>query len=187
MKNALLAGIVILLISACGPAITVSVPAATPESVVAVTESPVDIPTVVSTEPVAPEKFSQYIGLKYTRLPVDLSEGFSMLIHDTDGYGLSLVSDSENKMLWLNKMTQHDSSGTASWEVQDVLDLSRVESGLILPPDGCFLNGVADSEIFVAGRNGVTVLAWRANTTLNMFEVIPTDGIKCNSDKGIRL
>jgi hypothetical protein len=62
-----------------------------------------------------------------------------------------------------------------------------LEAGLTLIPDACYLNGTPDSEILVAGRNGVIILAWRANTTLDKFEVIPTDGIECHSDKGIRL
>jgi hypothetical protein len=97
---------------------------------------------------------------------------------------LFLLAEGENKMLWLSELTHQDSNGNAYWEVKDVLDLSDVEAGLTLIPDGCLLNGVPDSEILVAAKNGVGVWAWRANTTLNVFEAIPTSGIECHSDKG---
>jgi hypothetical protein len=110
-----------------------------------------------------------------------------MIIQDSNVHGLSLVSDGANKMLWLSKLTHTDSSGVAYWEVKDVLGLSNLEAGLTLVPDGCLLNGMPESEIFAAGRNGVIVLAWRANTSLDKFEVIATDGIQCNSDKAMPL
>jgi hypothetical protein len=62
-----------------------------------------------------------------------------------------------------------------------------MEAGLVLLPDGCFLNGTLDSEILVAGQDGTVRLAWRANTTLDRFEVIPTKGIECHSDKAMDL
>ncbi len=86
-------------------------------------------------------------------------------------------------MLWLSELTHHDSSGNAYWEVKDILDLSDQESGLALIPDGCLLNGEADSEILTIGRDGVILLAWRADTTLDVFEVMPPDGIESHSDK----
>jgi hypothetical protein len=148
-----------------------------------ITESLTSIPEPIV--PSDPEQFSEYIGLAYSSLPDGLSHGFSMLIQDSDVYGLSLVSDAENKMLWLSKLTRYDSSGVAYWEVKDVLELSDLEAGLTLVPDGCLLNGVPESEIFAAGRNGVIVLAWRANTSLDRFEVMAVDGIQCNSDKAM--
>jgi hypothetical protein len=87
-------------------------------------------------------------------------------------------------MLWLSKLIRVDANGNPYWEVKDVLDLSDLVTGDILVPDGCFLNGVLDNEIVVAGRNGVMISAWRANTASNVFEVIPTNGIECRSDKG---
>ena len=117
MKNVLLAGIMILLFSACG-----NTPAETPESIVTVTENPVTVPTAASTEETAPEKLSSYIGLSYPPLPVDLSMDFSMLIQDANDYSLSLVLDGANKMLWLSKMSHTDSNGSAYWEVKDILE-----------------------------------------------------------------
>ena len=180
MKYALLVGIMILIISACGPLRNASTPAPiAASSPVAINDSPTAVPVTES----AAEKFSQYLGFKYPPLPADLTEGFSMLIQDAEDYSLSLRSDGANRMLWLSKMTHRDSSGNPYWEVKDVIDLSNLEAGDILIPDGCSLNGVPDNEILVAGRNGATLLAWRANTTLNVFEIVPTDGIKCVSDK----
>jgi hypothetical protein len=181
IKNVLLVGITILLFSACRQTEAVSAPAPM------VTSSPVEIkdsPTAVLATGLVPEKFSKYIGLNYSQIPEGLSHQFSMLIESANDHSLSLVSDGQNKMLWLSKLTHHDSSGNAYWEVKDVLDLSDLESGLTLIPDGCSLNGEPDSEILVAGRDKVITLAWRANTTLNVFEVIPTNGIECHSDKG---
>lgn len=173
-------GILLLLLSACGQVGTMSTP----------TQDGVDVknsPPAPLAAGMAPEKFSHYVGLNYPPLPEGLSDDFGMLIQDAEDYSLLLVSDGENRMLWFSKMTHRDSTGVAYWEVKDILDLSDVEAGLTLIPDGCLLNGVPDSKIFVTGRNGIAVAAWRANTTLNVFEVIPTGGIECHSDKGMSL
>jgi len=191
LKKLMLVTITILLLAACGLFEPTSVPTEVPASTakpVVISEIIENAPTAVPAEGLAPEKFSQYVGLNYPPFPAGLSENFSMIIQNKDGYGLSLVSDGSNKMLWLSKITHYDTtSGNPFWEVKDVLGLSDIEAGLVLIPDGCSLNGVPDSEIFVAGRNGVIVLAWRANTSLDKFEVLPTDGIKCNSDKGVNI
>lgn len=184
VKNTLLAGIIILLFSACRQLGTVSPPAPI------VTSSPIETksgPTIIQATGLAPGKFRQYIGLNYSRFPDGISDDFSMLIQDAEDYSLALVSQGENKMLWLSKLTHQDSSGNAYWEVKDILDLSNLEAGVTLIPDGCSLNGQPNSEIFAAGKNGVILSAWRANTTSNVFEVIPTNGLECHSDKGMPL
>lgn len=188
MKNLLLVLMIALLLAACGGVETASAPEpAVTEEPTSIPEPVEDIPTVVPSDGADSEGFSKYIGLVYPPSPAGLSQGFSMIIQDSDVYGLSLVTDGVNKMLWLSKITHYDTNGGAYWEVKDVLDLTNLEAGLILLPDGCFLNGVPDSEIFAAGRNGVIVLAWRADTAMDKFEVIPTDGIRCNSDKAMPL
>ena len=187
MKIVLWVGIMILFFSACGQVETAPTLTEAPELIVTVTESPTDVPTAVPPTGLAPEKFSKYVGLTYPPLPDGLSQGLSMIIQGSDVYSLSLVLDGAKKMLWLSKITHYDANGSPYWEVKDVLGLSDVEAGLVLIPDGCFLNGQPDNEIIVAGKNGTTRLAWRANTTLNVFEVIPTNGIECHSDKGVSL
>lgn len=188
MKNLMLVLMIALLLAACGGVETASAPEpAVTEEPTSVPESVDDVPTAIPSGEAGSEQFSKYIGLTYPPSPAGLSQGFSMIIQDSDVYGLSLVTDGVNKMLWLSKITHYDTDGGAYWEVKDVLDLTNLEAGLILLPDGCFLNGVPDSEIFVAGRNGVVVLAWRADTVLDKFEVIPTGGIRCNSDKAMPL
>ncbi|HXD11609.1 MAG TPA: hypothetical protein VN653_16205 [Anaerolineales bacterium] len=184
-NHLLLVVISVLLFSACGPLEAVPAPTEAPELIA--TENPTDMPTGVPVEGSAPESFSSYIGLSYPPFPASLTQDLSMLIQNKDGYGLSLVSDGTSKMLWLNKIIQYDADGNPSWEVRDVLALSDLGAGLTLIPDGCLLNGVPDSEILVAARNGVVVLAWRANTTLDQFEVVAADGIRCNSDKAMNI
>ena len=191
IKNLMLVVMAALLLAACGPFETASAPVVenptiTPEPVVS---DPVEvIPTENPADVIEPEQFSKYIGLEFRSLPENLSQGFWMQIQDKEqGYSLMLVSDGAEKMLWLEKVNHYDASGSPAWEVKDVLGLSDLESGLTLIPDGCFLNGVPDSEIFIAGRNGVIVLAWRANTTLGKFEPIPAAGITCDSDKATPL
>ena len=195
LKKLILVTITILLLVACGRfeptsthEITVTeAPTETPEAV-AIAELTQDVSTAAPSDESAAESFSQYIGLSYPPFPAGLSQDLSMLIQNSDDYGLSLVSAGANKMLWLSKITHYDTtSGNPFWEVKDVLGLSNVEAGLVLIPDGCSLNGVPDSEIIVAGRNGAIILAWRANTSLDKFEVIPTEGIQCNSDKGVNI
>ena len=191
IKNLMLVVMAALLLAACGPFETASAPVVenptiTPEPVVS---DPVEvIPTEIPVDVIGPEQFSKYIGLEFRSLPENLSQGFWMQIQDKEqGYSLMFVSDGPDKMLWLEKITQYDADGSASWEVKDVLGLSDLEPGLTLIPDGCSLNGMSDSEIFIVGRNGVIVLAWRANTTLGKFEPIPVDGIECDSDKATPL
>jgi hypothetical protein len=181
-KNTLLAGIMILLITACGPVETTPAPVEAPVSIV--TENPTDVPITDPAAGLAPEKFRKFIGLNYPPIPEGLTEGFAMLIQDAEDHSLSLVLEGADKMLWLSRMTHRDSSGNAFWEVKDILGLSDLEAGLTLLPDGCSLNGAPDSEIFVAGNNGTILYAWRANTALDVFEVLPIDGIECQSDKG---
>lgn len=187
MKNVLLVGIMILLISACGTLQTTSTPTEVSELISTVTENPTSVPTAALAEGLAPEKFSSYIGLSYPPLPAGLSVEFGMLIQDANDYSLSLVLEGANKMLWLSKLSHTDSNGNAYWEVKDILELSNVETGLALVPDGCFLNGQPDREIFAAVKDGTILLAWRANTALNVFEVIPPNGIECQSDKAMSL
>lgn len=152
------------------------------------------VPNVVENNPTAvpaasadPERFNALIGTIHPPLPENLTLQFAMLIQDVEDHSLTFVSDGADKMLWLSKIDHYDPDGSAYWEVKDVLDLSNMEAGLVLIPDGCSLNGALDSEILVVGKDGTVRLAWRANTTLDRFEVIPTEGIECNSDKAIDL
>lgn len=181
LKNLIFVMITVLLLAACGPFEPTSIPAEAPELIVTVTEN---APAVIETNELAPEKFSKFIGLNYPPIPSGLTEGFSMMIQGTEDHGLWLVMEGADQMLWLSEITHYDSDGTAYWEVKDVLGLSDLEAGLFLIPDGCLLNGAPDPEIFIAGKDETVLLAWRANTALDIFEAIPTNGIECRSDKG---
>ena len=194
IRNLLLAGTLLLLLTACGPleADTESDPTgtATPAS----NPEPTMVPSVVENQPTAipaasadPERFSALIGTIHPPLPENLTLQFDMLIQDIEDHSLTFVVEGADKMLWLSRLDHYDPDGSAYWEVRDVLDLSNLEAGLVLLPDGCFLNGTLDSEILVAGQDGTVRLAWRANTTLDRFEVIPTKGIECHSDKAMDL
>jgi hypothetical protein len=188
MNHLMLVVIAVFLFSACGPLEALPAPTEAPELMVTVTEDPINIPTADPVEGSTPESFSRYVGLSYPPFPVGLTQHLSMLIQNSDDHGLWLVSDGADEMLWLSKITQYNTTnGNPYWEVKDVLGLSNVEAGTVLIPDGCSLNGQPDNEILVAAKNGTLLLAWRANTTSNVFEVIPTDGIECHSDKGVSL
>ena len=180
LKNLMFVMITVLLLAACGPFEPTSAPAEAPAITVAVN------PTRAAAG-AAPEKFSQYIGLNYPPIPTGLTERFSMLMEGSEDHGLWLVMDGADEMLWLSEITLYDADGAAYWEVKDVLDLSDLEAGLVLIPDGCFLNSAPDNEIIIAGKDETVLLAWRANTVLDVFEVIPTNGIECRSDKGFSL
>ena len=184
MKNILLViGMLILLVSACGPIRSESAP----EAVDAAAETPVSVPTEAVVEEPALPAVSSYIGMEYPPLPFGFLQGFSLLIQDKDDYGMSLIADGGRRMLWLEKVSRYEADGSVIWEVKDVLDFSGFEPGLTLLPDGCFLNGTPDHEVFVVAKNGAIVLAWRANTTLEQFESIPVTGIACNSDKSVKI
>jgi hypothetical protein len=184
VRNVLLIGVLILLLTACGQVEATPAPADAPEPTAIENPTSVEnISTAVAADGSDPGQFSKYIGLNHPPLPEHLTLVFAMLIEDVDGYALTLFIDGANKMLWLDKRTHYDTDGNAYWEVKDVLDLSNLEAGFTLIPDGCSLNGVRDSEIIVASKDGTTRLAWRADTTLNKFEVIPIQGIECLSDK----
>jgi len=184
MKTTLMFVLVMLVVSACGSLNSASVSVDTPEPVTTI-EVPTIAPTVVPVENTGPVMAERYVGLIYSSLPNSLLQGFSMIIQDSNEYGLSLVIDGANKMLWLEKVSSYDKNGQAIWEVKDVLDLSTFEAGLILIPDGCLVNGVHDSEVFVVSKNGVIVMAWRANTTTGQFEIAPIQGVSCDSDKSM--
>ena len=189
LKNLMLV-MTILILTACGPVGTtpepesvIENPTSRPEPILTV-EPTEAMPTAASDAP-TPE---QYIGLQYPPSPVNVSQDFSMLIQDADSFSLSLVNDGTSKMLWLSKITHYDAnSGNPYWEVKDVLSLSDLQPGFTLIPDGCRLNDVADSKIFVIGRNEAIVKAWRADTSLGKFQSIAVDGIKCSSDKAMPL
>lgn len=186
MNRVLWVGVMLLLVTACGQAGITSAPELTMQTPTSLPE-----PGVIPTENLAngsvPERFNKYIGSTHPPYPEGLSDDFAMLIQDAEDHALTLVSDNPNKMLWLSKLTHYDSNGTAYWEVKDVLDLSNAEAGLILVPDGCSLNGRPDSEIIVTSKDGTIQMAWRANTTLDRFEVIPSTGIECRSDKAMNI
>ena len=186
MKNFLLLGVFLLLVSACVPVGSESVPVGVLEPTVVVKEIPTSMPTVVSVveEPISVNP-SDYIDLVYPPFPESLTKGFSMIIQGSDDNGLSFVSDGAGRMLWLEKINHYNENGSPFWEVTDVLDLSKIENGAVLIPDGCSLNGRIDNEIFVVAKNETVLLAWRANTALDKFEVLATNGITCNSDKGM--
>ena len=184
LKNLMFVMITVLLLSACGPFEPASAPAEAPEVIVTVIEN---VPTTVVANESDPEKFTKYIGLNYPPVPSSLTERFSMLMEGSEDHGLWLVMDGVDEMLWLSKITHYDADGAAYWQVKDVLDLSDLEAGLVLIPDGCLLNGAPDNEIIIVGKDETVLLAWRANTALDMFEVVPTNGIECRSDKGFSL
>jgi hypothetical protein len=187
-KNLFLAAALLVVLAACGPSNTGSAPdPGTSAAPPAPTVSEANAPTEVPADNPSSEPFQNYIGMIHPPLPEGLTERFGMLIQDVEDHSLTLVSDGASRMLWLNKLDHYDANGSAFWEVKDILDLSAVEAGLTLIPDGCFLNGALDSEIFVAGKDGTVRMAWRANTTLDQFEVIPTKGIECRSDKAMDL
>jgi hypothetical protein len=188
MKITLLVGLVVMLLAACGGAETPSAPEPADIEIPTNPSNPVeDIPTTVPLNGANSEQFGRYIGLKYPPTPAGLTEVFSMLIEDKDDHSLMMVLEGGNKMLWLSKFTHYDTDGNAFWEVKDVLGLSNLGAGLTLLPDGCRLNGTPDNEIITVARNGVIVLAWRVNTSLDRFEAMAANGIQCNSDKAVRL
>jgi len=188
LKNILSVVIVAMLFTACAPVKSVTAPVELlPEPVVVVSEYPANAPAEVPADEVDSEKFSRFIGLNTPPLPAGLSEGFGLIINDSNDYALSMVLNGESKMLWLEKLTGRDENGAAYWIVVDVLGLPKLDNNAILIPDGCSLNGTPDSEIIVAARNGSILMAWRANTTLDRFEAISTAGIRCDSDKSVSL
>jgi hypothetical protein len=190
LKNVMVVLITVLLLAACGPfgaapepESVIEIPTRYPEPILTV--EPTEAMPTVASDVLPPE---QYVGLQYPPSPAGLVQDFSMIIENSDVYSLSLVNDGANKMLWLSQITHYDAnSGDAYWELKDVLGLSDLEAGLTLIPDGCRLNDVPDSEIFVVGRNDVILMAWRANTTLGKFESIALDGIRCSSDKAMNI
>lgn len=185
LKHGMLVVLTVFLLAACGSFGTTP----EPESVIEnPTSSPEPILTVEPTETSDAMTPEQYIGLQYPPSPAGLSQDFSMLIQDADSFSLSLVNNGVSKMLWLSKITHYDANnGNPYWEVKDVLGLSDLQPGFTLIPDGCRLNDVPDSKIFVIGRNEAIVKAWRADTSLGKFESIAVDGIKCSSDKAMPL
>jgi len=188
VKVGLAFGVLILLVLIFGRWGAAFTPAEVLEPTIVVKNNPTGVPpTMVPTAESAPKVNGQYIGLVYPPLPEGLSPGFSMIIQGSDDNGLSFISGGAGKMLWLVKVSRYESNDSPIWEVADVLDLSKIESGSVLIPDGCSLNGSIDNEIIVVAKNGIVLLAWRADTTSDRFEVLATKGITCDSDKAMQL
>lgn len=190
LKHGMLVALTVFLLAACGPfgatpepESVIEHPTSRPEPILTV--EPTEAMPTAASDALTPE---QYIGLQYPPSPASLSQDFSMIIENSDVYSLSLVRDGASKILWLSKVSHYDTNnGNPYWEVKDVLSLSDLQPGFTLIPDGCRLNNVPDSEIFVIGRNEAIIKAWRADTSLGKFESMAVDGIKCSSDKAMPL
>jgi len=135
---------------------------------------------------------SNYIGLRYpgNKLPHGhkwiggalLTDPYS----DEKQYGVTEVSKGRVKMMWLDRLTHHDATGNAHWEIKDVLFLPPMRKNQLLFYVNCFLANKPDSELIVimdsvvrGGYYGRVQHAWRANRKAEKFQQIPVAGIKC--------
>ena len=133
----------------------------------------------------------KYVGLKYPPLPQELLERNAVVIQGSDLYVISLVEETEQKMLWLSKMTHRDSQGKAHWIVTDTLSRPDLGENEMYYLNGCLLNKVFDYEIIAAGTwdqdvessryvtNDKIFQAWRADFVTGLFEEIATNGVEC--------
>jgi hypothetical protein len=145
-----------------------------------------------------PNKSKKYVGLNYPPLSQGLSEGFAVIIWDSDDYLFSLVEDEHQKMFWLSKMSHRDSAGKHQWIVKDTLTAPILGENEMFYANGCLLNGDYDFEIIAAGKwdNDVYVSrfvphnkifrAWRVDLEKEMFEEIDIAGIECSAEYQFR-
>ncbi|NOH04011.1 MAG: hypothetical protein HND47_19600 [Chloroflexi bacterium] len=170
------------------------------------TIQPTDIPPltpsviVPSATTASQDNRSKYLGLTYPPYPEEISELLGLLISGTDDYGLFLVTNGVQKMLWLSQITGYKADGSPSWNVKDVVNVSDTgSSNAILVPNDCWLNGQMDPAIVVTGSldeetlaagtltGGKILMAWRANTASGLFEPMDTAGIECPLESAVRL
>ena len=154
-------------------------------------------PTFVPPTGLAPDALSKYVGLNYPPLPDELAEGFGSMVWDSD-YSITIVSENQDIMLWLSKLTHYDKSGKPFWVVKDIIKLPKYESDVVFIPNGCLLNDELDNEILAIGKwddevfvsrfvpNEKIKSAWKANIAIGVFEEMSLEGIECHADNAVR-
>jgi hypothetical protein len=198
MKKIIFVGVAICFLSSCGYF------AETPPVAATITNTPnmmsistAEIAPIESTETalsingLVPDDLKNYIGTNYPPLPEGFSRRYGLVIWDSDDFSLARISDGERDMLWLAKMTSRDANGHAIWEIKDILVLPNLDIEVVLVDDLCMLNGEMNPEIIAIGKtddrvystrhlpNEKILFAWRANTSLGIFQSIPTKGVEC--------
>jgi hypothetical protein len=122
----------------------------------------------------------QYIGLRYEKLPKNLTSLGGWLVGDANTrYGVSNVREGNKQFLMLERLMSTNRSGQRTWQVIDVLDIPPLPPPLSLTSLGCSLNGKRDPELVTIAFTEDTeqwttfVAAWRANRRTGKFEEIP--------------
>ena len=138
-----------------------------------------------------PDDLKIFIGTKYPPLPEGFTQRYGLVIWDSDDFSLDRISDGDRDMLWLSKLISRDINGHAILELKDILVLPNLDIEVVLVDDLCMLNGYPNSEIIAIGKtdkevystrqlpNEKILFAWRANTSLGIFQSIPTKGVEC--------
>lgn len=124
--------------------------------------------------------YRQYIGLRYEKLPKNLTYLGGWLVGDANTqYGVSKVREGNKQFLMLKRLISINRSGQPTWQVIDVLDIPPLTPPLSLASRGCLLNGKRDPELVTIAFTEDTeqwttfVAAWRANCRTGKIEEIP--------------
>lgn len=155
------------------------------------TSTPIQKVNTSNATPIAPGKYSFYMGIKVPPLPEGLAIEGSTLISDGD-YGLDLVKADDNTfMIWFTKLYG------PTQQVLDVLVLPDLKKDEVITTNYCRINGQEDAEVITIGlldreayktrflTSEKIQKAWRANRNLEVFEIIqPLGGIECPADGG---
>lgn len=182
----------ILFLSSCGYfGVNPQVAATTTNVPTIMSVSTAETEKVLAINRLVPDELRNFIGTKYPPLPEGLTQRYGLIIWGTDDFSLARISDGDRDMLWLSKMISSDVNGHAIWEIKDILVLPNLDIEVVLVDDLCMLNGESNSEIIAIGKtdnevystrhlpNEKILFAWRANTSLGVFQSISTKGVEC--------
>ncbi len=139
----------------------------------------------------SPPTKDKLIGQKHgDQLPLDYKYVGGALLsdpyRDPKQYGVTEVSRGKGRAVWFERLSHHDETGHAHWEILDVLFLPQLTKGQMLFYSTCTLAGKPEVELVAItdapprGRfYGQVRNAWRANRKTEKIEEIPLTGIKC--------
>ena len=146
---------------------------------------PIALASTQETSDSAAVSGKQYIGLKFGRdLPKGIKYSGGYLLDDR--LSLRQVRSRQRIMIWFDQFLFRDSTGTAHFQVLDVLVLPKIRSGQVLIFGTCLFKGDNryDPEIIGIGDDNGSPsvrrirVAWRANRTTQKFESISVDDLE---------
>jgi hypothetical protein len=139
----------------------------------------------------AKQNSPSYIGLRYRDIPKGLKDLGGWIVGNPQAgreYAIAHVKKGNQEMLWFEILVSIDSQGKPTFQVIDVLNLSKLNKSDQIGHNGsCLLKGVRDPEIVAIVKYQDSEYwrqikkAWRSNRNLGKFEEISPRNIACEN------